>query len=606
MVFKLQIPKTKTKIIGTAPPNFHGSGFTKKTTHAQETTINKEQKFVDQTDADAALTAAAETALHDATVKQAHVLSVKTSDDELDYDEWQNAAIEGAVWAHSFCLIGAAGTGKTTVMRKIIKRIESSIREISLNTTGLTKSENAKAYAIAFCAFTGRAVQQMKRALPSEYHNTCATIHKLLGYAPVMEEYFNEENQRHEERKMFRPSFTAQNKLPYDIIVIDESSMLPIRLWHELYAASKKDCRFIMIGDLNQLPPVQDRSIFPFAMLKWPKFELKTIHRQALDNPIIANAHRILKGEFPLKDNKHFAILDLPGGSIGASTHILGAIQHLHKKGKFDPLVDALIVPQNTSVLGQVHLNEYLSQYFNPPKKDPTSGVILNRRIAVKASRGHTMLAIGDKVMLLQNDSDLGLTNGQIGIVTDMTANGKFRGGDAANTSTMAMHDTQATFNQADFLDDIMNDKDEAEPTKDDKQDAKDENQRQASHITTIRFGDVDANVETRLSSVGDYNKIAHAYAFTCHKSQGGEYPIVVIAMHSANAVMLCREWLYTAVTRAREQVVLMCNDRALLTALKSQRIKGQTLDEKAQSFINLMDSGQIVEPLLPEPRVLN
>lgn len=77
-----------------------------------------------------------------------------------------------------------------------------------------------------------------------------------------------------------------------------------------------------------------------------------------------------------------------------------------------------------------------------------------------------------------------------------------------------------------------------------------------------------------------------HGYAATCHKSQGGEYPNIIILCHSVNARMLSQEWLYTAITRARNNVYIICNNRGLSQAVGRQVIKGKTIKEKIQSYI--------------------
>ena len=124
--------------------------------------------------------------------------------------------------------------------------------------------------------------------------------------------------------------------------------------------------------------------------------------------------------------------------------------------------------------------------------------------------------------------------------------------------------------------------------------------ERQASHITTVQFQNVEKPI--RFATAGEYTKISHAYAFTCHKSQGGEYPTVVIVCHSVNAIMLTREWLYTAVTRGQQKVILLYNRLGLSQAIRRQVIKGKTIQEKAQCFIDLQDNKDTTVPNLPEP----
>ena len=238
---------------------------------------------------------------------------------EITLDEYQKAALEGLRPQQYGCLIGAAGTGKTTVTKQLVAEISGDIPTIDLNYTKIKHTPDEKPdynVAICFCAFTGRAVQQMKKALPEEYHPMCNTVHATLGYQPERQEYLDEDTNTWKEKLIFRPTFTAENKLPYKVCIVDEAGMLAINLWDELIAALPDDCRIILIGDINQLPPVQGRSVLGFAMTRWPTYTLEKIHRQAADNPIIANAHKILKGHFPQQEGKKFVIRPMPDGGV--------------------------------------------------------------------------------------------------------------------------------------------------------------------------------------------------------------------------------------------------------------------------------------------------
>ena len=503
-------------------------------------------------------------------------------------DEFQAAAVRNLSREKYGCLVGSAGTGKTTTERELVEEFEKQTPVIDVNLARRVADRTANPDlkpAIAFMAFTGRAVQQMKRALPKKYHPMCSTIHAGLGYAPEFEPR-EQPNGEWKDVMVFRPTFTANNKLPYKVVFMDESGMTPIPLWDELIAALPDDCRIILIGDINQLPPVQGRSVLGFAMLKWPTFTLEKIHRQAEDNPIIANAHRILRGELPRPDSKHFVMINVSDGSIGTYNKAQQVVMHLHRNGKFDPLVDGMIVPQNIGTLGQEHFNEKLVHYFNPPQRNEDGAIINHRQIIIGAQKA-CAFAVGDKVMLLKNDRPRNLTNGMTGVVSSIMLNGNYRGKDLA-----ALHRNDNFHGNLDLTnleDDVRAEMAEAE----------EENKQQASHIVHVKFGELEVPFSTR----GDFANIAHAYTFTCHKSQGGEYPTVIIVCHSANIKMLTREWLYTAVTRAQEKVVLIYNDRGLLQAINTQRIKGNSVAEKAQSFLALQDKRDTRIPMLPEPR---
>lgn len=564
-----------------------GTGITKKETAKAKTAakVNFSELFTKAPETNDEVLKRAEQIVDEA--PQPPVVSIGIPSD-IEWDEYQLKALR-ALRVNKYMIInGAAGVGKTTVTKQGVKELEASVPTIDLNRARLHKSERPDYnVAICFCAFTGRAVQQMKRPLPVEYHPMCNTVHATLGYAPENTPYQDEKTGEWKEKLVFRPTFTASNKLPYKICVVDEAGMLGIKLWNELLAALPDDARIILIGDINQLPPVQGRSVLGFAMLKWPTYTLEKIHRQAADNPIIANAHNILNGKFPVIDKNRFAMIELPDGGIQAFNHTIGYVQQLHKRGVFDPLRDALIVPQNKGTIGQVHINERLVHYFNPPD--------MNKRYIITTGLEHVTYAKGDKVMLLQNDRERGLTNGMTGVITDISLNGLFKGERSAHQFTTSFKNVDLTG----WENELQGDDDDPDVNEDDV------NQRQSSHIVTVRFGGADAGIEIPFSTAGQYRKICLAYAFTCHKSQGGEYPNVIIVAHASNIRMLTREWLYTAVTRAQEKVILLYNDRGLAQAINTQRIKGRTIEEKAKQFLALQDQSDTQLPNLPKPQEL-
>ena len=126
------------------------------------------------------------------------------------------------------------------------------------------------------------------------------------------------------------------------------------------------------------------------------------------------------------------------------------------------------------------------------------------------------------------------------------------------------------------------------------------ESERQASHSMKVKFQNIDEPIV--FESAGAFGKIVHSYAITGHKSQGSEYPTVVILVHSANHIMLTREWLYTVVTRARERVILLVNNRGITQAVNRQLLKGKTIEEKAKQFIKLSGREDVTLPILAEP----
>jgi len=518
-------------------------------------------------------------------------------DKDIILDESQQAALTGLRFEQFGCLIGAAGTGKTTVTKQLIAQIINDIETIRTHDADAKRGQAARdrgeaaGYipAIAACAYTGTATENVKKALGTDFPIRCDTIHGILGFYPIEEEY--QDASQWKKKMKFVPYYTASNPLPWKVIIIDEAGMLGIDLWHQLIDACLPDCRIIMIGDINQLPPVQGRSVLGFAMLHWPTFALEKIHRQAADSPIIANAHRILQGKMPISDKKNFIVYDCPGGGIDTFQRVTQVVKAMAGKGLFNYENDAIITSVNEEVIGQKHFNQALLPFFNGPREE--NGIVVNPRYTIYGGRTQCAYAVGDKVMVLSNDREAGITNGMIGFVINIVPNHNYSGSMGnAHIDGFDLSDDDMDFDSLESM------------AANEEEDEEEAQKRQASHIVTVRFPASRKDIEFKSS--GDFGKLAHAYAFTCHKSQGKEYPTVVIVAHSKNARMMSREWLYTAVTRAQKIVFLCCNNRGLLMALQRQNIRGNTVKEKAESFIALMDKKDTKVPMLPEPKKID
>lgn len=500
--------------------------------------------------------------------------------DDIQLDPAQQEALDGLLRHQFGCLIGAAGTGKTTTIKALLQAI-------------LKRDANP---SIKFVAFTGRAVQQIKRALPAEFHMHCDTIHGMLEFAPEIEERYDDKKNEVYMIRIFKPQRTATNQLDTKYIFIDEGGMVPIPLWNNIMEAARDGTRIYVIGDINQLPPVQGRSVLGFAMIKWPTYELNRVHRTE-ESAIIDGAWRILNGRMPEKVTGKIVMLKVSDNSIEAFQQTVGILQRLDKNGTFNRLRDALIVPQNSGNIGQEHLNEYLCPYFNPSQK--VEGITINPRTIITAGGNHVSFAVGDKVMVTKNDRPAGLTNGMIGVIESIIPNEKFHGESIGDMAQSQLADN-FSLDMAEIEDALI----EIESDKELQTVVEEERERQSSHIMTIKFQNRDTPNE--FSTAGGINTLQHAYAFTCHKSQGGEYPVVVILLHSCNFRVISREWLYTAWTRAQEKVILLYNSKGLQMALRNQRIKGNTLAEKAESFNKLQKSGthngkEVRLPILPD-----
>ena len=324
------------------------------------------------------------------------------------------------------------------------------------------------------------------------------TIHRLLELSGGVE---GEEGYRFERN--------AQNPLEADVVIIDEMSMVDIYLAHALLEAIVPGTHLILVGDMNQLP-----SVGPGNVLKdiigadvFPVIELTTIYRQEENSDIIMNAHRILHGEYPVMDNKSkdFFLLARPSGN--AVIEEVGKLvaakmpKYVHTK----PSEVQVLTPMRQGELGVENLNKELQQILNPPdasKKEHVAHEVIFRE--------------GDKVMQIKNDYKLewaiydasghfeqekgvGVFNGDIGVIQTI--------------------DTYA---------------EEIEVLMDDER--------------TVKY------------AFKQLDELELAYAITIHKSQGSEYPAVILPLLNGPRVLMHRNLLYTAITRARKCVVIVGN----------------------------------------------
>lgn len=302
-----------------------------------------------------------------------------------------------------------------------------------------------------------------------------------------------------------------QNPLETDVLIIDEMSMVDITLIHNLLKAVVAGTRVILVGDVNQLP-----SVGPGCVLKdiidshaCNVVRLNRIFRQASESDIIVNAHKINRGEPVVLDNKSrdFFFLKRYDANVIISICIQLIQQKLPKYVNAEPFDIQVLTPMRKGLLGVERLNTILQQYLNPPD-------------AKKAEHEHgqTIFRVGDKVMQIKNnyqaewevrsrynipiEKGLGVFNGDMGLVREIN-----------------------TF----------------------------------SEILTVEYEE-GRMVEYPFKEL---DQLELAYAITIHKSQGSEYPAVIIPLLTGPRMLMNRNLLYTAVTRARKCVTLVGDEKA-------------------------------------------
>jgi ATP-dependent exoDNAse (exonuclease V) alpha subunit len=492
----------------------------------------------------------------------------------------------------SCVLIGAAGTGKTTSQKAVVQSL------IQNGLLGLLDPQGHKHLisqtpGIVICAYTRRAVANIKRNMPADLQNNCITIHKLLEYQPTYYTTYDPVTGDEKTKMVFEPARDASNPLPASIrcIIFEEASMIGTDLHRQVIDACPHNPQIIYLGDIQQLPPVFGPAILGFKLLELPVVELTEVYRQALESPIIKLAHRILSGNPLTKDrpanydihksSDHrrqfltdgFEDWKFPGQltihpwkkKIDAHNALNTAGQFFiqcESKGIYDPEEDIILIPFNKS-FGTDELNKIIANHLSKKRNASVYEII--------GGFNKHYLSAGDKVLYDKEDA----------IVLDIVPNPSYGGAPTqlpSSTLDYWGYDPNAKAHRSDETGDVdflLSQVAMAETSE--------ERVRQCSHIVTLRMMDSDTII--KLDKAAEINALALGYAITIHKSQGSEWRKVFLCLHQSHATMIQRELLYTAVTRAREELYIICEPETFVKGIQSQRVKGNTLEEKAEYF---------------------
>lgn len=481
-------------------------------------------------------------------------------------------------------LIGAAGTGKTTtqfaVTQELIQAGHAGILE-----AGDHKHLVSGTPGIVICAYTRRAVANIKRNLPHDLQSNAITVHKLLEYQPVYYEVMDENTGESRTKMQFEATRHAGNPLPASIryIIVEESSMLGTDLYKELINACPHNPKFIFLGDIQQLPPVFGPAILGFKLLELPVVELTEVYRQALESPIISLAHRILSGNpIPASECANWKV---PGKltihpwkkkiEAQAALNTAGLFfKSAYDNGAYDPDEDIILLPFNKA-FGTEELNKIIACHLAHKHGRTVYQVV--------AGFNKHHFSVGDKVLYDKEDAT----------IIDIKPNAAYSGIMPCMESTTLDYwgYDSAGHRQAEVSDDGMDFLLAQVAVQEGKSE---ERVRQCSHIITLRMND--SEVEVKVDKASEVNSMLLGYCLTVHKSQGSEWRKVFFVSHQSHATMLQRELLYTAVTRAREELYVICEPETFTKGILSQRVKGNTLAEKAEYFKGRLDDGFTLE----------
>jgi len=391
----------------------------------------------------------------------------------------QAQAITRALEARALVVTGGPGVGKTTIVRGIVSILAR------------------RGCQIALAAPTGRAAKRLSEATGQP----ATTLHRLLEWRPAQAGFGR----------------TAARPLDADLLVVDEASMLDVRLAADLVAALAPGTRLVLVGDVDQLPSVGPGTVLADLIKSGvvPTVRLTEIFRQAGQSLIVRNAHRIHDGEMPElgprqgegaavsteEIKRDFFVMEEEDPGRAALLIRDLVVTRLPRKYGLHPHDIQVLSPMHRGELGAGNLNQLLQESL-------TAG-------APGVTRGNRLFRAGDKVMQIRNDYDKDVFNGDIGRVERIVT-----GADAEDPGEQSV---------------------------------------------IVRFDEREVPY-----SPEDLDELQLAYAATVHKSQGSEYPAVVIPVHTQHFVMLQRNLLYTAVTRARQLVVLVGTRKALGIAVRN------------------------------------
>lgn len=542
------------------------------------------------------------------------------SNEPFTWNKEQLEAIALARQGKSFCLIGAAGTGKTTTEKEIARVLvsENIIPVIDIGTKHLLQGVPG----IVFTSFTRRAVRNMKRVVSADLQPHCITLHKLLEYEPVF--YEVEDPVTHEFKKTmrFEPQRNNMRKLPHTLktIVIDESSMVSaLDLFAKLISAlpNPDAVQFIFVGDLHQLPPVYGSAVLGFKLLELPTIELTQIYRQAAKSPIIALAHKIKNGEkIPVITN---TTTETDQGKVTLrpwkkpltdfdAMYVASAfLKELVIQGHFDEEEDVVLCPQEktkNTAFGTNEFNKVLAQALGEVRKqeDGSTGAIVHEVIAGYIPH---YLAVGDRLLVGREDA----------VITKITKNARYWGKRPRTASKeldrWGNYKIKVAVEAGGDADDFDMDK-YLESFTLENSGVDEEKKQEASHVIDVQL--LDSGASETLSTAGEINAAQFAYCLTVHKSQGSEWNRVFFLTHQSHVAQWSRELLYTAVTRARKELYCIIEpdrgskDGTLSKAARSPRIKGNTLAEKAKYFQGKSDEFEetiLAARALPQGRVV-
>lgn len=395
----------------------------------------------------------------------------------ITYDELQKNAIINSLNNNFTITTGGPGTGKTTIIKGIIRMLVDTCHISPQN--------------IALLAPTGRA----SRKLIEVCNIPAYTIHKYLGW--------DKDNNTFSHNEI--------NVCKEEYIIVDEASMIDTMLMFSLLKGTRLDSKFIFIGDYYQLPSVSQGQVLKDMIDSevLDVIKLNNLYRQKDGNYIINLAHEIKNKE--LSDNfltkkEDYNFIEVDNDYV--LTSIKDIILKALEKGYREKDIQVL-APMYKSQNGIDNLNKMLQEIFNPKSNDKNELIV-----------GNKIYREGDKILELVNDSDNSISNGDLGYIINITN--------------------------------------------------KEKNGNKKNEIIV----DFDGNIVS--FSPDKFINITHGYAISVHKSQGGEFNMVIIPFVNSFKRMLYNKLIYTAVTRAKSKLILIGSREAFIYGVNNDYVNNR------------------------------
>jgi exodeoxyribonuclease V alpha subunit len=395
-----------------------------------------------------------------------------TPEKKFQLSDEQLQALELALTSKVMVITGLPGTGKTTVLRAMVR---------------MFTQYKVKGHASRVALMTPTGISSKRLKDVSGY--PAGTIHRTLGCKGADAGW----------------DHNSRNPHPADVVIVDEASMIDQALLYRLLDGVNPKSTLIFVGDDAQLPSVGPGNVLRELIRSesLPTIKLTKIHRQEEASDIILNAHRINSGQEIVVDTKN-PKTDFKFFQIADENDILEKLRYMAKGLRGKGVDFQVLSPRHKGVLGVESLNSCLQEDLNPDEGQPM--------VVFKSGK---CFRVGDRIMVTRNNYDKGVFNGDIGTVIQID---------------------------------------------------------QANH--TVQF-QIDGNSEpTVYDNLEASEEMVLAYCVTVHKSQGNEFPYVLMPMVESFSIQLQRNLFYTAVTRAKKKVMVFGHARALNKAIGNNKVQ--------------------------------